>query len=449
MENESLSYAVVGGGMMGMVIALRLAEAGHQVELFEAANELGGLAAPWELADGDGKTITWDRHYHVTLLSDSFTRGVLADLDLDASVNWVETKTGYCAEGQLVSMSNALEYLSLPGLSMIEKCRIAATILYGSRVNDFRTLEEIPVEAWLTRLSGASAFERLWRPLLEAKLGEAWRESSAAFIWATIQRLYAARQAGLKKEMFGYVPGGYRSVVDSFRSKLEARGVRIRTGVAVKKVRSAEGRVHLDSSEGGEFDRAVLTVTPRVASRLCSGLLESERSSLESVRYQGVVCASMLLEKKLADYYLTYLTDDWVPFTAVVEMTAFISPQEIGGRHLVYLPKYAPSDAPVFSMSDAELQESYVAGLERLYPHFNASQVRGFKVSRVPEVFPLPTLGYSKNLPPTSFSQLPGVIAISSAHIQNGTLNVNDTVKVAERAAKSLLLQKGRRLFLD
>jgi protoporphyrinogen oxidase len=305
------------------------------------------------------------------------------------------------------------------------------------------------VETWLTRLSGSSAFERLWRPLLRAKLGEAWKESSAAFIWATIQRLYAARQAGLKKEMFGYVPGGYRTVVDRFRAKLEEKGVGIRLNARIEKVRTEGGQVHLEGTTGGAYDRTVLTVTPRVAGRLCEDLLESERASLDSVKYQGVVCASMLLDEKLADYYLTYLTDDWVPFTAVVEMTAFISTAETAGRHLVYLPKYAAADAPVFSQSEDELRTSYVAALERIYPHFEASQVRAFRVSRVREVFPLPTLGYSKNLPPTSFQRMPGVIAISSAHIQNGTLNVNDTVKVAERAAKSLVLQKGRRLFLD
>ena len=47
-------------------------------------------------------------------------------------------------------------------------------------------------------------------PLLRAKLGDAYQAASAAFIWATIQRLYAARRSGLKKEMFGYVPGGVR-----------------------------------------------------------------------------------------------------------------------------------------------------------------------------------------------------------------------------------------------
>ena len=36
----------------------------------------------------------------------------------------------------------------------------------------------------------------------------------AAFIWATIARMYAARRSGLKEERFGYVPGGYARVLE-------------------------------------------------------------------------------------------------------------------------------------------------------------------------------------------------------------------------------------------
>jgi protoporphyrinogen oxidase len=156
----------------------------------------------------------------------------------------------------------------------------------------------------------------------------------------------------------------------------------------------------------------------------------------------------MLLERPLADYYLTYLTDDWVPFTAVVEMSAFVDPADFGGRTLVYLPKYAGASDPVFAKSDAELQHSYEDALRRLYPHFAQNRVLAFKVSRVKEVFPIPRLDYSAHLPPIVTS-LPGVIAISSAHIVNGTLNVNDTLAVAERASVSLLLHDGMKLFLD
>ena len=68
----------------------------------------------------------------------------------------------------------------------------------------------------------------MWKPLLKAKLGEAYKETSAAFIWATIQRMYAARNSGLKKEMFGFVRGGYARVLERFGEHLRENGVEIR-----------------------------------------------------------------------------------------------------------------------------------------------------------------------------------------------------------------------------
>ena len=37
-------------------------------------------------------------------------------------------------------------------------------------------------------------------------------------------------------------------------------------------------------------------------------------------------------------------------------------------------------------------------------------------------------------------TSLPGVFAVNSAHIANGTLNVNETVKLAEDTVRDLLL---------
>ncbi|HTN79553.1 MAG TPA: FAD-dependent oxidoreductase, partial [Acidimicrobiales bacterium] len=200
-------WAVVGGGMLGLTLAHRLSRAGGDVTVYESAPELGGLAAAWTVGD-----VTWDRHYHVTLLSDTATRGVLAELGLSDQMRWVETKTGFYAGGRLYPMSNAVEYLRLPALSMIDKARLGGTIVAGSRIKEWEVLERQPVTEWLTRWSGRGVVDRLWIPLLRAKLGDSYHDASAAFIWATIQRLYAARRTGMKKELFGYVPGGYAHV---------------------------------------------------------------------------------------------------------------------------------------------------------------------------------------------------------------------------------------------
>ena len=194
--------------------------------------------------------IVWDRHYHVTLLSDSHTRGILAELGLDDEIEWVKTRTGYYSEGRLSSVSNSLEFLRLPALNLVDKLRLGATIWYGSRVTDWRRLEQIDVETWLRQLSGGRAFRRFWLPQLRAKLGDAYTETSAAFLWATIQRLYAARRSGLKEEMFGYVPGGYARVLERFGELLRSEGVQIELATPVAAVESVDGRVEVTRVDG-------------------------------------------------------------------------------------------------------------------------------------------------------------------------------------------------------
>ena len=240
-------WAIIGGGLLGMTLSLRAAQAGHEVTLIEAEPELGGLARAWRMGP-----VVWDRHYHVTLLSDRHNRRILEELGIEEEVEWVETRTGFYAGGTLYPMSNALEYLKLPVLGPVEKLRLAATILYGSRIKDWERLDDVPVEEWLTRMSGRGTFEKLWLPLLRAKLGENYRRASAAFIWATIARLYAARRTGLKKEMFGYVRGGYARTLARFEETLRTNGVRILPGTAIESVSAQEGSIRLVGTQGTE-----------------------------------------------------------------------------------------------------------------------------------------------------------------------------------------------------
>jgi protoporphyrinogen oxidase len=426
-------WAVVGGGMLGLTLALRLARAGKQVTLVEAAPQVGGLASAWSLGD-----VVWDRHYHVTLLSDSHTRGILRDLGLEGELRWVETKTGYFADGRLSSVSDTVDFLRLPTLSPVDKLRLGLTILAGSRMRNWRRLEHESVADWLTRWSGRGTYERFWLPLLRAKLGDSARDASAAFLWATIQRLYAARRTGLKKEMFGYVPGGYARVLERFAEVLRVEGVTLELGRRVHRIeRDGDELLVGTGDEPLRVDEVVVTATPRVAARICAGLTGDEVARLERVRYQGIVCASVLLRRPLSPYYLTYITDD-APYTAVVEMTAFVDPAEVGGNSLVYLPKYAAPDDPLFDATDDEVAERFLPALRRMHPDLDPDDVLAFRVSRVREVFPVPTLGYSQHVPPTTTS-VPGLHLVSSAQIVNGTLNVNETVQLAERAARTLL----------
>jgi protoporphyrinogen oxidase len=424
--------AIVGGGMLGLGLALKLRDRGLRVTVIEGANRLGGLAAPHQVG-----AVTWDKFYHVTLLSDRYVRALLGEIGLGDRIQWRTTRTGFFTGGQLYSFSTSIDFLRFPPLSLIDKARLGWTILYASRIADGTPLEQIPVIDWLEKLSGKRTVERIWRPLLRAKLGENYKLASASFIWAIIARLYAARRSGLKQEMFGYVEGGYDVVLDRLREYLASRDVEVRAGMPVASVSGDSGSSTLTFADGSSetFDATVLTVPcPRV-SALVPQLTPAEHARLGSVVYQGVLCPSLLLDQPLADYYVTNITDSWVPFTGVIEMTTLVDPQTFGGKSLVYLPRYLAQDDPTWARSDADIVEESIAALERMYPRFRRSHVVASQVARAREVLAVSTLDYTnRRLPPVATS-VDRVYVVNSAQIVNGTLNVNETLGLAERQA--------------
>ncbi|GAC1302341.1 MAG: NAD(P)/FAD-dependent oxidoreductase [Vulcanimicrobiaceae bacterium] len=432
--------AIVGAGMLGLTLALRLAEGGTPVTVFEAAPEFGGLAAAWTVGD-----VTWDRHYHVTLFSDARLRTLLDDLGLGAEVRWTSVGTGFYSGGRFHPMNGALDFLRFPPLGLIDKLRLGLTIVGGSRITDPMPLERVSVEAWLTKWSGRTTFEKIWRPLLRAKLGERYRDASAAFIWAIIVRLYAARRAGLGAERFGYVRGGYARVLAVLERRLRELGVELVAAAPVARVGTADDRVEirLAGGEARRFGRAVVTVAAPLAARLVPQLSDDERDRLATKIYGGIVCASVVLDEPLGPYYVTNLTDDWVPFSAVIDMSCVVDRAEWNGKALVYLPKYVRPDDPLFEATDAEIEASFLGALERMYAGFARSHARAFRVSRVREVFPIATLGYSERIPPIATS-VAGIYVLNSTHIVNGTLNVNETISLVERGLAALDVAPGR-----
>ena len=427
------SWTVLGAGMLGMTLALRLAQAGHRVTLVEAAPTLGGMTSAWQLGD-----VSWDRYYHVTLLSDASLRDLLRELDLEQHIQWHTTRTNFYAGDRLVPLNNVIDYLKLPGLRLIDKLRLGATIVFSSWRSNGVPLERHAVEPWLLRRSGRRAFETIWRPLLRAKLGDNYVHASAAFIWSVIRRFYAARRGGMQTEMFGYVPGGYARILAALSAKLEQRGVNVLTAAPVSEITHQNGVHRIRAGEHClSSDKVAVCFAAPIAARLCNTLSAGEISRLERIRYQGVVCASLLLSRPLGGAYLTYITDDRLPFTTVIEMSSLVDRSALGGHHLVYLPRYLPSDSAWFDYPEEEIRQRFLDGLKQMFPDLEEEQILAFQVSRTRHVLAISTLNYSTIMPPLETS-VAGLFLVNSAQIVNASLNVNDTVKLANDTAARL-----------
>lgn len=428
--------AIVGGGMLGMTLAPRLNQRGFDVTILEASPELGGLASPMKIGD-----YKWDRFYHVILMSDSNLIGLLEELDLKDQVHWQTANTGFYTDGRLYSMSNVKEFLIFPPLKLFDRLRLGATIFYASRIKAWEKLERVPVAEWLTKLSGERTFNKMWLPLLKSKLGEDYRVASAAFIWATIARMYAARRSGLKQEMFGYVDGGCSTVISKLKDLLNNGGIEILCSEGALRVESNGRSVKVLTQNGREldFDDLLFTIQCTELPGICPELSTSEKQRFSQVTYHGILCAAVVMKKPLAGYYITNITDEWVPFTAVIEMTALVNNGSFGGNSLIYLPLYMSQDNPFWDKNDEEVKEAFLSALEKIYPSFQREDVLAFEISKENGVFPISTLNYSIELLPPTTTSLEHVFVVNSAQIPNGTMNVNEIVGLANRKAREVV----------
>jgi protoporphyrinogen oxidase len=432
---EKKTWGIIGGGMLGMTLALRLAQEGHEVTIYESAEKVGGLASSWQM---DGTV--WDKYYHVILMSDLNTRKILKEIGLENDMQWVETKTGFYSGGKLYSMSNIIEFFKFPPINIIDKFRLGLTIFAASKIKNWQRLENIFVADWLTKWSGKRVFEKIWLPLLKAKLGENYKNTSAAFIWTTIQRMYAARKSGLKKEMFGYMAGGYEKINQQFARHLVQLGVTIQYNSKVSTVKKTAGKKIevITESQVHTFDKVISTLPSQASVNIAGELTEAEKQQHYNVKYLGVICPSVLLKKAISPYYVTNITDSWPPFTGVIEMTALIDKKEVDGRHLLYLPKYVNPNDALFDTDDATIRKTFCDALFKMYPQLSGEDILFWGTSKARLVFALPTINYSKNIPGIKTS-IDNYYIVNSAQIINGTLNVNETILVAENKLKEIL----------
>jgi protoporphyrinogen oxidase len=345
----------------------------------------------------------------------------------------------------LYPMTRPVDLLRFPCLSLWAKVRFGIGILYAARMCGGEGLELVPLKDWILRVFGRTIYRELWEPLLRCKLGEMRSQASAAFLWATIRRLYSTRSDSLKKEeQLGYVEGGYRIVMDRLVHEVCALGGTIHTGLSLDRVEPTEDGIGLTANGAfREFDACLMTVPAPAITGCVPTLSEEYRQRLTMPQYLGMVCVVLVLRRRLSPYYLTNVTQH-APFTGVVEMTNLINgDRETNGHTLVYLPKYtAPSD-PLFEVTDGEVWNRFAPALFRMHPQLKREDILSTHIFRERYVQPVPTLNYSAQAP-TVATGIPHLFVANTTQIVNDTLNNNAMITIARNACKVVIgdLQK-------
>jgi protoporphyrinogen oxidase len=427
------SVGIIGGGLLGLTTAYRLAQAGIDVTVYERDGQLGGLAATTDLGG-----IPVDRYYHVVLPTDDRVRSLAAEVGIGEDRFRFRTPgVGFYQQGRLTSMSSAKELLTFPGLSMLDRVRLGAFAARCQLKSGYADLEDLSLEAWLRKMCGDSLWEKLWRPLLDSKFDGVYDDLPATYLWARTRRMSATRDKAAR-EVMGTIDGGYQVLVEALAEKIAQLGGQVLTRTAVDAVPSADGRA-LGVVVDGALRPHDLVVTTQLRPGLKGLLADDLEEALgpDRNRYLGVVCVVARVKKSISPYYALNITDRSIPLTTVVETTHVVDPDKVGGT-LLYVPKYVTPDSPDLDRPAAEIKREYLDHVRTIFPALQESDILAAQVARARVAEPIHVAGAARPEAEDLFPA-PGLATASSAHVYPELVNGQAVLGVAERLVAGVL----------
>ncbi len=458
-----MRIAIVGAGATGLTAALDLLKAGRQVTIYELNDRPGGLAAGFKAPGWDWSL---EKFYHHWFASDSDALKLGEELGIRDRMIFNRPVTVVYYEGRFYQLDGALSTLfpklpwldklplsgslargllalKFPALSFLDTVRYGLLGIYLVLTTNWRSLEKVTAHEWLSRWAGKRGYQVLWEPLLVGKFGEElYREVNMAWMWARIK----ARTPRL-----GTFVGGFQAFFDSVAAAVQQAGGELRYSTRVVAIeQTGNGKWTVASSAAGagsntsvreEYDRVLVTTSPRLMSRLAPQLPADYLGSLQNLKSLGAVVMVAALDRQLSTqgfYWHNLPKSSGFPFLAMCEHTNFVSSEHFGGQHLIYCGDYVSTSHPYFMMTDDELRQVYLPSLKRFNADFDPAWVKQTWIFREPYAQPVPFVDHSRHIPPTR-TPLRGLFFASMSHVYPWDRGTNFAIRLGREVAAEML----------
>jgi len=384
---------VIGAGVMGLAAAYQALLDGHDVKIFEASGEPGGMATHFNFGD-----ISIERFYHFVCHSDQPTFDLLAELGISGKLRWVSTKMGFFYRGELHRWGDPIALLQLPGVGFFSKLRYGLFILACARRNSWPDLETKSAKSWITRYCGVEIYNEFWRPLLEYKYYEYADKISAAWIWTRIRRIGKSRKNIMQEEL-GYIEGGSKTLIDALLAEIDRHGGRLHLNAPVQRVVVENKRVTGVDVLAQRFsaDAVISTVPTPLVAGMIPDLSPEWKARYNAIHSIGVICVTFKLKRSVSPCFWVNISAPGVEIPGIVE---FSNLRKVGENSIVYIPYYMPVTNAKFSWSDARLIAEALSCLQRINPELTCDDVIDVQVSRLRHGQPVCEVGFAAKIPP-------------------------------------------------
>jgi len=425
-----MKVAIIGAGIAGLSAAHDFVNAGHDVDVYEASDYAGGLAAGIKLPRWDWSV---EHYYHHWFETDAHMLGLIAELKAEEKVVFPRPITAVYHEDAFYALDSPLNVLRFPGLPFFDRVRMGMVVAYLKYVAGWKALEAVTAASWMRRAVGERAYTILWEPLLDGKFGPHAADVNMAWMWAR----FKARTTRL-----GTFEGGFQAFIDTLVRSLEERGVRVHLRTAVSEIVSTDDGVELMLPDGSvRVDECMATVSPHAMAQLAPDLPPSYLEQLLKLKSMGAVVLILALRHRLAEsgvYWHNLPKSAGFPFLSLVEHTNFVSPEFFGGDHIVYCGDYLDPGHAYFDLSKEELLERFLPALKRINPAFEKEWVRDSWLYATRYAQPVPELHHSRNIPDTK-TPLPGVWFASMSQIYPWDRGTNFAVELGRMTANRMM----------
>ncbi len=250
-----MRVAIVGAGLAGLAAAVELADAGHEVEIYEARSFIGGKVGSWVDADGNhiemGLHVFFNNYYN---LFDLMRRvGAFENLLPKEHVHTFVNRGGeigrldfrfllgapfhglkaFFTTGQLTWKDKLQNAIAL-GTSPI----VPGLVSYDGGMKWIRALDGISFADWFRRHGGSqNSLKRMWNPIALA-LGFIDTENISARCMLTIFMMFASKTEASRLNMLAGSPSDY--LHEPILKYLEQKGTKIHTRRQTRRILFAE-----------------------------------------------------------------------------------------------------------------------------------------------------------------------------------------------------------------
>lgn len=431
-----MKVCVIGAGIMGTTIAFLLAKQGVDIDLYEAGNGMGGLAATIQLPDGTAV----DRFYHTIHPGKTNILNLIESIGLQEQLQFKRAYTAIYAKNAFHAMNGPFKLLRFRAIPLKDRLNLFAPVVYANAVINAPVLRKVSLQSWILDRQSLKAYREIWEPLYSSRLDYPLDKVPATYFRTTLTRTMGNRKDENEGEWIGHLRGGYGTLIKEMAAYIQEMGHGIKLGTPVDEVVTEDGRVRgiRLGGETVEYDAVVLTTQLPIVRRLVPGAPQDFLNRLDQIPYVGIICPLVVLDRPLSANTMVHVADAEIPFSSVVETSHVMGVDETRGHHFVYLPKYINGQNPWLRRSDGEVREEWLRHLRRMFPEFRDESIQHFIVNRGRFIDPIHLMGRTEDIPEVQ-TPIEGMYLSTTAQVFPDWNTAESVIQLAQKTARMLL----------